>query len=298
MSLAPAEAAIAAERSAVLPQVSGLLKENDRILECLEYFSVLDPQAEADVEHDRGSIQRAKDLATALSKYMSETVRARLDRTYLEGIQSAKADESIGAANKVSTETEMDIASLYADIDDLVTMTVQQCYEWPLVQALRDRQDAQHSSWARELDTASHALEQITFSLVEVTERLRSRQSHRVTLDELAFRFREELAEHHKKAAVLGDKGSAMKGRDWQAKRLSVGGLGSVSNRSETSNNSKKPGSGSQALDLLLKQQGLSPTDLFNNDGGASDPMARAQMILQKRKEELIASLEKPDSLA
>ncbi|KAI5307476.1 hypothetical protein KEM55_008189 [Ascosphaera atra] len=217
----------------------------------------------------------------ALTKYMSETVKARLDRTYLEGLQSAKADESNGAAKQFSTEAEMDIATLYADINDLVTMTVQQCYERPLLQALRDRQNAQQSSSARELDTASHALEQITSSLVE-----------------LAFRFREELAEHYKKAAGLGDKGSAMKGRDWQAKRLSVGGLGSVSNRSETSINSKKPGSGSQALDLLLKQQGLSPTDLFNNDGGASDPMARAQMILRKRKEELIASLERPDSLA
>ncbi|KAI5289091.1 hypothetical protein KEM54_004434 [Ascosphaera aggregata] len=299
--LPPAEASIAAERSTVLPQVSGILKEHDRVLELLEKSSVFEAKEPDTNEEEQHIVKRMRILTDFLVKYTADTVRSRLDRVYLESIIDP-ANDGLLQEGISPDEIEEEIDTLYADIDDLIAMIIHQQHEVPILQAIRLSLETRRNQVIREFDFVCDAMDQIIHSMVAITERLKTRQSYRVALHHLSGLYRDALAN---RPETFGSSNNRIAARRQTSKIRNPVGLGITSASTTASSQSNAEGTALPGtLTALLKQQGISTSNLSN--GGeylvtSSTPpfkTIRLETALRGKKEEILETIEDSKSLS
>lgn len=147
--------------------VSIALNADDRALAELNDLT-LNSDAKQELTIDVDSLQdRADKLIRALRHFRAKAMKDRLDRTYLESLDTTKdvsghSETASDGAVKVVTE---DLNSLYAEIDDVITMVVVQEHGNALQAAFQDVRDLQ----IQEKQTLSEKIHSTLLSLTEKT---------------------------------------------------------------------------------------------------------------------------------
>lgn len=140
----------AAESKGIVPSITSKLKEDDRALQRFEKSaSGLDS-----TEEDGKISERAMDLATKLADYVAEEVHCRLDRIYLETLQSGSntTNGEIEDEADLIASLENELDSLYPEIGILAELCTKQQFKSPILRELKNRHGQLQSTSEEKLD--------------------------------------------------------------------------------------------------------------------------------------------------
>lgn len=134
-------------RSKVAPtKISELLNHDDRILSKISKVATsLTPD---DGSHEEASL-RTDSLASTLAHFRTKTLQCRLDRLYLETLHEEFASRPAEEENLAETELqqkslEEELDSLYPEIHDLASMSVEQEFKAPIMSTLAAQSRMRH----------------------------------------------------------------------------------------------------------------------------------------------------------
>ncbi|KAK2762749.1 hypothetical protein FQN54_000923 [Arachnomyces sp. PD_36] len=265
-----------AESKGIIPSVTSKLKEDDRILQRFEKLAAgLDSS-----EEDKEMSERAMGLTTKLAEYLAEGVHCRLDRVYLETVQSGSNTVNGGVEDEIdliaSLEDELD--SLYPEIEVLAEMSTRQQFKVPILRELKNRHGQLQSTSEEKLDYILDSMMELTQSAEHATERLENHWSHRMALETIAQTYKTELED--KSTVQPNNKRKSMR-------RETMRNSGSFSGRHERRDSITVP-EGFEALETLLRRLGISLPALLN--GTDSAPAATLHEKKQ-RMQELVSGL-------
>lgn len=123
--------------------MSLLLNSDDRALNEMNNVSAGRSQPTLDLEQ---TTQRVRQLAAALQHFRVQALKDKLDCTYLESLDDHETGGKEPLSGDISTRTvdevQQDLSSLYAEIDDVVTMTVHNEHSEPIEAAIRQMSSA------------------------------------------------------------------------------------------------------------------------------------------------------------
>lgn len=127
------------------------LTSDDQTLQGLNDITPTPSSSRLDVDHIR---TRVDELSAALHFYRVQTVKDLLDLTYLQRLScSPEERSSVESAPETSSDVQVDLGSLYSEIDDVVTMTVRQEHGHPIEKSLQAiiglRRKQEHTSTTR-----------------------------------------------------------------------------------------------------------------------------------------------------
>lgn len=146
-------------QSSIKQTVDGIFKADDKLLASLQKLAgELDPGSSED--HD--TIARIRDLCARYIKHTVDGVRTKLDRIYLEALDSPAAAELQDTNQQEVTELQEELESLYSEVLPVAQMSAEQQYLEP---ALREIAAKGNSGQ----DRAHQALEYVSFSTSAVT---------------------------------------------------------------------------------------------------------------------------------
>lgn len=151
-------------RKQLIQDVSTKLLEDDKVLRTAEKIAAQLEMTEMDEQMEK----RVLGLISTLSKLISEEIRCRLDRLYLETVLTdirLPADPISHPDDGVHLALEEDLDSLYSEIEVLAEMSAKQEYGQPILEALRKKK--QHSAHSLEEN-----LEMVRVSLRAICRRL------------------------------------------------------------------------------------------------------------------------------
>nr|KAK5433543.1 hypothetical protein LTR18_010786 [Exophiala xenobiotica] len=163
------------------------LNSDDRALARLNDISARKPRNTLDVASIR---DKASKMTTALHHFRSRSMKDRLDRVYLDSLESFDAAKSsVDASGAVFEDAKSDLGSLYAEIDNVTSMVMSQQYanliEVALlnVQRLREREEQSRN------ERIHDKLKSLTAVLENICNVLEHLQSQRTTLHALSSGF-------------------------------------------------------------------------------------------------------------
>ncbi|KAK5467932.1 hypothetical protein LTS15_000905 [Exophiala xenobiotica] len=163
------------------------LNSDDRALAKLNDLSARKPRNTLDIASVR---DKASKMTTALHHFRSRSMKDRLDRVYLEGLDNFDAAKfSVDASSAVFEDAKNDLRSLYAEIDSVISMVMSQEYanliEVALlnVQRLREREEQARN------ERIHDKLKSLTAVLENICNVLENLQSQRITLHDLSSEF-------------------------------------------------------------------------------------------------------------
>jgi hypothetical protein len=118
----------------------------------------LGQELETDSPKDQQTVTKLREICARLIKYNVETIRARLDRVYLEALSaSVKSTQTHNTATDELSALEEELESLYAEILPVSQMSVEQQYLRPALDSISDRS-------GRNLDRSNHAIRYVSLS--------------------------------------------------------------------------------------------------------------------------------------
>ncbi|EDN10970.1 predicted protein [Histoplasma mississippiense (nom. inval.)] len=264
-TLSSMKSLLTTEAHTLLPQLVGKLKDDNQSLQSLEKMVSIIQIDTADKELSA----RATELTAKLSRYLVEEVHSRLDRVYIEYLQSNAPGIDEGDEEALATLQE-EINSLYSEIEILSEMTTQQEYKVPILRALE-------SSGAEVFDI----ILDLTQSTERITEKLNNRQSHQTALNYLATKYNCEKESKQSE----GQAGKAMTPQ----KRLSrLSYMPSTPKDTDRKSSLSLPlDHGSKALEQLLRRLGVSTIDLVE-----SGLTREASMAFDEKKQHMLETLQ------
>jgi hypothetical protein len=114
--------------------VADLLQHDDKILSRMN--ELISELPDLEDENEVGKI-RVEILTTRLATFISDEIRCRLDRTYLEAIDSFSTSNHTSDSEHVPHETSLkaELGTLYTEIGDVAQMFVDQAFTMPFSQA-------------------------------------------------------------------------------------------------------------------------------------------------------------------
>jgi hypothetical protein len=124
-------------RSTTRGHLAQLLHEDDRKLDALQKLVL---PCRGGLDGEIGSNQRASRLVQKLVDFTCEEIRCRLDRIYQEQLREPVSHEN-GIEDGLSMQEvslKGDLETLYAEIRDVVAMSVSQEFEHPLLNSQRE----------------------------------------------------------------------------------------------------------------------------------------------------------------
>jgi hypothetical protein len=128
-----------AENKRILSSLSSRLKQDDKVLTDLETLI----SGVRSNGNDAETVKRAGQLSTMLADYNAEEIHYRLDRLYLETIQSesrpSKSSE-IGTESETIAALEEELESLYPEIEILAEMSTKQQFHEPILREIHNQQ--------------------------------------------------------------------------------------------------------------------------------------------------------------
>ncbi|KAL8383324.1 hypothetical protein RB595_006866 [Gaeumannomyces hyphopodioides] len=128
--------------------INGLLQSDDRLLASLQK---LGQQLEEEELH--AGVENVRETCARLIKHTVEMIRTKLDRIYLEAVESALAETLAASADDVKA-MDAELEELYTEILPVAQMSAEQQFLEPMVQSLRER-DA--SNLARSSEAMNYA---------------------------------------------------------------------------------------------------------------------------------------------
>ncbi|KAL2444449.1 hypothetical protein ABEF95_016826 [Exophiala dermatitidis] len=176
--------------------VAETLNADDRALEEFNEICATKPnQAEIDIDLLE---RRVSELTAALRHFRAQLIKDHLDRTYLGTLaQNLQEDDEEAASSSTTTTVQDDdereaiqnlqddLGSLYAEIDDVATMSVTQAHSQAIESALRDLQQLKAEELRMRNELLSTRLSNMTTTLDDLSSKLEHLQSRRLSLDEI-----------------------------------------------------------------------------------------------------------------
>lgn len=138
---------------------SELLREDDQVLHKIERAAAkLTPTAYEDTP-----IQKVKTMCAKLIVSLTEDIRCRLDRVYLETLISTSdtGEPSADIDNNLQLSLEVELDSLYTEIGDLNRVFVIQDFQKPLIQASSRNANTSHDIACKFLLYAERSMKHI-----------------------------------------------------------------------------------------------------------------------------------------
>lgn len=125
-----------------------VLNAHGRALNELNETEASFAQPKLSLDNNTESVEeRVAQLTNALRHFYVQAIKDRLDRRYLETLASSDTQASEGVSDDSVQAVQADLASLYAEIDDVATMLVSQVYSRGIesaVQTLQRRASEDH----------------------------------------------------------------------------------------------------------------------------------------------------------
>ncbi|KAL1893038.1 hypothetical protein Sste5346_006719 [Sporothrix stenoceras] len=184
--------------------VDGLCRSDDTLLASLQKLGWALPPVAAKgsaqdeaAQQQQASIARLRDICLHLIKFSVETIRTKLDRLYLEALETAETTR----ATAPTTATPEDVAglqseleSLFAEILPVAQMSVEQQYLAPALKALSGKNAKNLTRSLLALDYVDECLVFLLEHLSLLTTRIDTAAAHYATADTLIGAARTELA--------------------------------------------------------------------------------------------------------
>ncbi|KAJ5788119.1 hypothetical protein N7457_003109 [Penicillium paradoxum] len=175
-----------AESKRILASVSTRLRQDDKALTSLEtVMSSIKYRG-----NDASTIKRTGHLSTMLSDYAAEEIHYRLDRLYLETIQTGPG--SGGTDGATSTALEEELESLYPEIAILAEMSTRQQFHEPILRELQNEHSQLRVASQEKLEQALDMLIEMTLSKQDLAKQLEVRESSSELLEQLAALYQHE----------------------------------------------------------------------------------------------------------
>ncbi|KAJ9633230.1 uncharacterized protein PV06_00928 [Exophiala oligosperma] len=134
---------------------------------------------------------RTAKLTAALCHFRQQALKDRLDRIYLESLdRSTNGDDSNDFSDASATEVQTDLASLYAEIDDVVTMAVSQEFGNPFDSTVKTMERLKDQAGRARITQTHDELLSMSQHLQHTATRLENLQAQRVALDTLANEYK------------------------------------------------------------------------------------------------------------
>ena len=122
-----------AENKRILSSLSTQLKQDDKILAGLEALIFGTKLNGSDVS----TVKRTADLSAMLADTTAQEIHYRLDRLYLETIQSGRSDYNQTAVeDETVSAIQEELESLYPEIEILAEMSTKQQFQEPILREI------------------------------------------------------------------------------------------------------------------------------------------------------------------
>ncbi|KAL1852940.1 hypothetical protein Plec18170_005522 [Paecilomyces lecythidis] len=266
--------------------VTAKLKDDDRAMQKLE---ALLSRLGSDDE-DRAAGERATALTSRLSGYVSEEIQCRLDRLYMEAINStaeAPALNGAGVEDEVVFALQEELASLYPEITVLSDISAKQQFSDPIQRELENHHGNMYSASEKKLSHILDILSEMTLSTQDIRERLQDRQSYRECLEGLIGVYKTEL--DIKSTEPTSRRESLLK----DTLRSS---LGSPRSRDSERRKSTLPIPESPSLESVLRRLGTSVDTVLrpSEEGGGLDSLYEKKISMVERLHNLVVAADTP----
>ncbi|KAI1938304.1 Vacuolar cation/proton exchanger 5 [Ophidiomyces ophidiicola] len=274
---------LSTDQNSLLSNVSSLLREHDAILRNMENMA-----AESQSEEDSNLLRkRAASLSTLLARYLSEEIKCRLDRVFLETMEKnelVNCDEHHVFDQAESVEAE--ISSLYPEITVLSDMAARKQFRSPVLNALEEWRSQSRLQVEEQLQQIHEMICELTESTIHITEKVKCRQNHNFTLISLTSTYHEQVSNRQ-----LQDPKSENKRLSRYTPRLSqayAGSRGSLEVNSDNSIQETSKKESTQSLENLLRRFGASLSSLQN-----ADSTEAVHQILNEKRLYILEMLER-----
>ncbi|KAF9883459.1 hypothetical protein FE257_003457 [Aspergillus nanangensis] len=183
------------EGKRILSSLAGRLKEDDRVLADLERLA----SGIESTSDDASIIKKTSNFGTLLSQLVSEEIQVRLDRLYLESLQTSLGDTSFGSSEAhegealVALEGEME--SLYPEIDILAEVSTKQQFSEPVLRELQHHHGQLRMASHNRLDYILDIVTEMALSTESLTKALKDRESFCGALESFASTYRTEIGD-------------------------------------------------------------------------------------------------------
>lgn len=139
-----------AENKRILSSLSTQLKQDDKVLASLETLI----SSTKSNRSDASTVKRTADLSAMLAETTAQEIHYRLDRLYLETIQTSNSDYGQAAVeNETFSALEEELESLYPEIEILAEMSTKQQYHEPILREIHHEHGQRRAASQQRLET-------------------------------------------------------------------------------------------------------------------------------------------------
>lgn len=134
--------------------VADFLKQDDKMLARMNEMLSKVPDLDYEKEMEETKLQT---LRAKLIAFVSDEIRCRLDRTYLEALDSSRASNEPwpGADSPDEGSLKTELGTLYSEIGDVAQMTIDQEFTVPLIKMIRSKSKLKNGHVELLLDNVS-----------------------------------------------------------------------------------------------------------------------------------------------
>jgi hypothetical protein len=135
---------------AVHQTVNAMLTSDDKLLKSLQKLGW---ELETEDPEEKENVEKLRDICARLIKYTVEAIRTRLDRFYLETLETASQESGRGRIQGEDIATvQEELESLYSEILPVAQMSVEQQYLEPALKGLSAKNGKSLAKSARAVD--------------------------------------------------------------------------------------------------------------------------------------------------
>ncbi|KKK13863.1 hypothetical protein ARAM_001533 [Aspergillus rambellii] len=178
----------------ILSTLTTRLKDNDKILADMERLAA----GVKSSDNDASIVKRTSELSATLAQYVAEEIYYRLDRLYLEKAldsRQATSDALTDQENDAISGLEVELESLYPEIDVLAEMSTQQQFVEPILRELQNHHGQLRIASHQKLDYILEAVTDMTASTESLTTILQDRESFCAAFEAFVSAYRSEIGD-------------------------------------------------------------------------------------------------------
>ncbi|KAL1877469.1 hypothetical protein Daus18300_002456 [Diaporthe australafricana] len=257
--------------------VGEALQSDDKLLSSLQKLGW---ELETEDPEETESVGQLREICARLIKYTVESIRTKLDRTYLESLESVSKPGSENHTTAPKDDLgalQEELESLYSEILPVAQMSVEQQWLEPSLQSLSARSGHGANHAAEAIQYILHCLDHLQDRIGRVSDRVTSFKAHESATDILVATAKAELS-----APVTSDN---------PKRRATVASISSPERRfqppladdmmtpaprrgrSNTKSRRRSSGVSDSPLEQLLGELAISLPEADKEDAGAAIPV-------------------------
>ncbi|KAJ5117065.1 hypothetical protein N7448_004014 [Penicillium atrosanguineum] len=268
-----------AENKRILSSLSTQLKQDDKVLASLEALIA----GIKSNSSDASTVKRTADLSAMLAETTAQEIHYRLDRLYLEAIQSSKSDYGqVAVEDETFSALEEELESLYPEIEILAEMSTKQQYHEPILREIHREQGQLRAASQQRLERTLDTLIDMTLSRQTLTKQLGARESSCELLEQLASLYQAE-------AAIALVSQTSSRRESLRRRSIQPGAIFAASHN-------PAPAPEQPVLESLLRRVGVSPESVLRPraEGGSAQELHEKRMHLSETLRSFGAAVESP----